>query len=107
MPALKLAPSEIAAVKEILADFYLSPGDFTYNRIRDIHAIYGIARVSSGDNNATYARVSDSYIRVIDALSVSLGTTVAADVRRNPNIVSPIAANRPKTVASLLELQQR
>jgi hypothetical protein len=103
MPAVRLSPSEQGDIKEILAIFYLNPNTGTYNAVRDVHAVYSILRVSSGDNNAMYAHVASSYINAVSVLNNALGSRMISDVRNNPRVIS--GANSVEAIARQLGLR--
>jgi tetratricopeptide (TPR) repeat protein len=94
IPAVRLGSSVLGDIAGIVTSFYTNPTAGTYGAVRDVHAIYGRARVSSGNNNALYTNIDSAYISSISALNNALGTKMINDVRSNPAVLSP-ASNTP------------
>jgi hypothetical protein len=102
IPAVKLPPKELEAIKDILTLFYLNPNTGTYNAVRDVHKIYSRLSVFSARDNAAYTNVNDSYVNAVGLLNLELGRKMVLDVRNDSNIAST------KTVEAIAqEVSQR
>jgi hypothetical protein len=102
MPAVKLAPKEIAAIRDVLTAFYVAPTQVRYDAVRDLHAIYSSMSFLSNDKE-TYTNVDASYLAAVKLMSSALVRKIIDDVHSNPNIVSNLAPSSPRNAESLAE----
>jgi hypothetical protein len=102
MPAVKLAPKEIAAIRDVLIAFYLAPTQVRYDALRDLHAIYSSLEVLSKTDKQAYRYVDIAYMAVVGQ-NDALVRKIATDVHNNPNIVTNLAPGSPRNAESLAE----
>ena len=93
IPAVKLGKQSLDEITEILTKFYTSPGQSTYNYVRDVYFLYDITELASRD--AFFGIVRGAYYDTLDSLNTALAQRVSND------------ASQQRSAAALTRDQQR
>jgi hypothetical protein len=88
IPAVKLPPKELEAIKDILTLFYLNPNTGMYNAIRDVYAVYNRLSASRSENKEAYSNILIAYVGAVESLNGVLSHKMVMDVRENPSLAS-------------------
>jgi hypothetical protein len=80
IPAVVLNKQALDEITEILTKFYTSPGQSTYNYVRDIYILYEETWIAS--KNQLFSNIAIAYNNALYDLNQALAAKVVADSRR-------------------------